>query len=547
MGRHANALARDGAWSVRLMVVMAVSMAAARVWLSYCWVLQQVWWAPADDGLFAREAIGGAVHDQLTMAKRPGYTWFLRIVHASHMPLTVWIACVWAAAALAVAWAVWRIGNRRRLPVAVAFILTLWCPVGFDSQIGQRAYRGSVLSPAVLLLAAGLVAAFAARGWVERLAFSTVAGVAAGCVWLMKEDALWIVPMTAVALLACLVRSLTGRQHRLLMAVALLPALLLPAGADAAARQYELHAHGVAMLDTRTEGELAAFAGRVYRIESPDRTYKRWTTDDALDKALNAAPDLEPLRPYLMEGMYRINHGDDKGIWGDYLTWQLRYAITAAAGGRWPSETSLQSRFANANRLLDEAEERGDFTYDDGPSPGTLVSPLPWETIRSRVLPAVAPAMAQNVWPTSWTAPRLDDHDVGTGDGALVKARYLEYVNEDERPQRHVTAAVWTMRAWRVLAVSAALWALAGTAAALRRLRAEAFVALAFTVYAVLYTFAECWFLVFLDGGEIWTYVVGNTMPLVVVSLAVGMALPGRCTPGGRHTLGVGRHREPVR
>lgn len=357
MGRHIGS--RDiKHYEAAALLLVSVLMCFARVYLSYSWRVSQSWWASADDGLMVREAIGSAPADQLTMSKRPGYPMFLRLVHFSHIPLTVVIALCWILAALCLAWAVWRISGGA-VRTFVAFTLALWCPVGFDARIGQTAYRGSIISPSVLILAASLTAVFASCFWAERLVWSVVAGVSACFIWLAKEDSLWIVPMVFVALVACAIRVLTDGQRRTLGVVVLLPVLLLPVSGDAVMRMRNERNWGVPMLETRTEGELAGFASRIYRIESQDRTYKRWSPDDAIDKALRAAPELERLRPYLMHGMYRETMGDDKGIYGDYLTWQLRSAITQANDGKWPFEADLQREFASANRKGEQETGRG--------------------------------------------------------------------------------------------------------------------------------------------------------------------------------------------
>lgn len=517
-------------WVAASVVAYIVLSAIMRVWLSYSWNINQPYWAPADDGLVVREAIGG-VNDYLTITKRPGFSLFLKIVHLSHVPLTIWIAAAWIAAALALAWTVQRICGRW-LVTAIAFTLAVWCPVGFDAQIGQRAYRGSILSPAVLLLAAALVAMFVARSWVSRLAWALIVGITTGWIWLAKEDSLWIIPMVLVACIACVIKTLTSRERRIAGVLVLLPVLLIPVAGDMAARARSEHFWGVNLLETRTEGELAGFVSRVYRIEAPNRTYKRWSPDTAIDQALKAAPELENLRPYLMAGMYRENHGDDLGIWGDYLTWQLRYAISSANGDQWPSQADLQQLFARANQQLDDAAARGEITYDQRFTPGKLVAPISWDDVRDRVLPLVGPAMLQTLIPREWQAPIVDTRPITTARAQEVKDTYLAYINENERPQRHLWAATVIERGWVVLAVVGALCAVVGALLGMIRRHAEAFIAVAFALYALVYVAAECWFLVFLDGDLIWVYAVANAQPLVVA--AVGVALAAGCMPRAR-------------
>ncbi|PST47612.1 hypothetical protein COO72_12125 [Bifidobacterium callitrichos] len=509
-----------------VLVLLGLLMCAARVFLSYSWRIAQAWWAAADDGLMVREAIGQTPADQLTLAKRPGYPMFLRLVHFSHVPLTVVIALCWIAAALCLAWVVWRIGGGR-IATFVAFTLALWCPVGFDARIGQVAYRGSIIAPSVLVLAASLTAMFVSRSWLERLLWAVAAGSSSAFIWLAKEDSLWIVPMIAVALVACIIRSLTVERRKVLGVIVVLPALVLPIVGDAVMRLRAERDWGVAMLDTRTEGELAGFASRIYRIKSSNRTYKRWSPDDAIDKALRAAPELESLRPYLMHGMYRETMGDGKGIYGDHIMWQLRSAITQANGNQWPSETDLQRIFAQANKELDAAEERGDFEYDGGFSPSRLAPPLTLDDLTDHVLPNVMPTMLQTLVPREWRPPMVHTRVPPDQYEEARKVRYIAYINEYDHPQRFVPAATWIERGWSAMAVVCALWALVGLAAGLRRLDPSAFIALAFVLYAAMYTFAECWFLEWLPEG-IWQYVVANTQPMMVVAIGIGTALTMR-------------------
>lgn len=516
-------------WSTTFRVAFwssIVIMCVARVWLSYSWGVNAMWWATADDSLLIREAIGDTPADDLTMSKRPGFSFLLRLFHASHIPYTIIVALVWIIVAAVFAWSI-HLLNGSLLAVWVSFILALWCPMGFDGEIGLRVYRGSILSPALLLCVASMIAMFASCVWWERILWASITGLSAGWLWLAKEDSSWIIPMLLVAVIATAIRVMMSSHRRVAVILVLLPAILIPVAGDLACRWRNERNWGVSMLDTRTEGALAGFVERLYRIESPNRTYKRWTTNDAIHVAIRVDPELKPLEPYLMNGYYRTIMGDDKGIYGDYITWELRSSILQANNNRWPGESALQDQFSRANHLLDEAVTRGEYRYDMRFSPSKLAAPIGWNDIRERVLPRIMPVLFQSIWPTQWTAPYHDTQPVNNANEASWKAEFLSYINESERPQRYVRVATWAMEGWRLLTIICIAFSLAGVVLGIKRRQYGAFLSLAFLTYALIYIAAESWFLVFRDGlGKgtgLYMYVDSNVMPLMIT--AIGLAL----------------------
>lgn len=517
------------------------AVAVLRAWLSYGWQINQPWWAGADDGLLIREAIGLAKPDQLTLAKRPGYVVFLRAVHWSHLPLSVVVALFWILAACMAAWMLWRL-TRNPMTMLAAYLIVLWCPMGFDNDVGQRAYRGSILTPMILMLAIALVCLFWAAEWWGRLAWASMSGLSGSFIWLLKEDSLWIFPLLGAGVIATVARLLTRRQLTVLTVLTILPALLLPALGDSVVRWRNQRDYGVSLLDTRTEGQLAGFAQRVYRIKTPDHSYRLWAPDTAINLAIDNTTDLEPLRTYLLHGMYRDGY-ETNGIRGDYLTWQLRYAIQEAYG-EWPPEENLQRMFTKANMQLDESVQRGRIAYDTRWSPSPLASPLDWADIIRRVMPQTGRAMLQTVWPYQWRAPQAESRQPASQYEHDLHDQFLDYLNETERPVRHAIVARWLVRAWKAGMVALAVWMLAAIALAVVRRRSLVLIGVGVVLYGALYAFFAAWFLVFLNGDGMWMYVVANIMPLTVVGVltVIGFAMAKPAPTPPRRVRKVGRH-----
>ena len=177
-----------------------------------------------DDGLFI--ALGRSLanghwlgpYSQMTLAKGPGYPFFLALNSWSGLPVSVAHAIFHCAAASLFGWAIARVSGSKGLGWVV-FCLTLWHPLFFTRRVVREAiYTGQIL----LVFGGALYSLFATTTEPRRLIGAATTGLLLGWCWLTREEGSLLVP--GLAMLAGLAylpatRSLQARRVTAILAV----------------------------------------------------------------------------------------------------------------------------------------------------------------------------------------------------------------------------------------------------------------------------------------------------------------------------------------
>ncbi len=152
--------------------------------------------ASYDDALFIRHALNLiqghwlGPYDNLTLAKGPGYTFFLAAGFGLGLPVTLTQPLLYALACLAVTLAVTQLTRVTWLPVLLYAVL-LWHP----AMLPLRVIRDSIYGAQTLLICAGILMLIVAlRQGRSRPWLALGCGALFGWFCLTREEAIWLVP-----------------------------------------------------------------------------------------------------------------------------------------------------------------------------------------------------------------------------------------------------------------------------------------------------------------------------------------------------------------
>lgn len=195
----------------RLWLAATLSLTVAKLWLSRGQGVYAIGGAGHDDRLFielAQHLVRGewlGSYNELTLAKGPFYPLFIAAAFLIGLPLFlaqhIFYAAACGAFVRALRPAITSAGVRFGI-----FALLLWNPMTYDGPSMGRVLRQHVYGPLGLMILAGLVALYLRRSESVRRQWpwAVLAGAAAGCFYLTREESLWIIPSVALLGGACL-------------------------------------------------------------------------------------------------------------------------------------------------------------------------------------------------------------------------------------------------------------------------------------------------------------------------------------------------------
>jgi hypothetical protein len=195
----------------RLWLAAALVLTVAKLWLSRGQGVYAIGGAGHDDRLFielAQHLVRGdwlGPYNELTLAKGPFYSLFIAAAFVLGLPLFLAQHVFYAAACGAFVRAL-RPATASAGVRFTIFAFLLWNPMTYDGPSMGRVLRQHVYGPLGLLILAGLVALYLRRSEPVRRQWpwAVLAGAAAGCFHLTREESLWFAPSVALLGGACL-------------------------------------------------------------------------------------------------------------------------------------------------------------------------------------------------------------------------------------------------------------------------------------------------------------------------------------------------------
>jgi len=344
-------VARGRAALLRLMTLRRVVWVEAIAFLIYALHQPVVLFADAqrDDAYFSRSAesiMAGhwlGPYNDVTLIKGPAFTYFLVLNKFVGLPVTASLALLQIAAALAIAWALFRVLKPSQGWLLLTFTVLLWSP----GVVPTRVIRDAFVPQLLILAIAVLIAALFARTRTRTMLLALPAGLLIGLFWIAREDSVWVVP--GVLLLMIVGGWGVWRRGRAQWARAaicigvVIGAAAVPELATAAmnAKQY-----GVFPVINYTGASFQDALSQLDRIEVGPEIWRVPVSHEALEAAYAASPALADLKPYLDKTTpWWAAHACDPAqgpcvdIRGGWFPWALREAAESAGHFSSLSET----------------------------------------------------------------------------------------------------------------------------------------------------------------------------------------------------------------
>lgn len=315
-----------------------------------------------------------------SLVKTMGYPIFLDFVYLTGLPYSIVLTFVWIVASI-LAVKICKFITQNNWLLMFVYLFVLFTPAAFDSWIGTRLYRNSIIAPFVFICFELMILILFSTVKNKEISAKDILcqniflGIFFIFSYYIKEDGLWLLPCLILTILTVIlisvIRYIKQKQERKkgrfirLIAAFLIPIIIFMVGTNIY-KSINYHYFGVAEINTRTEGELGRFAANVYKIKSDNRTIMVWAPYDAIEKAFEASKTLNQypnLEYQIFHTPWFNNDIIANPIPGDFLTWVLRTALSNA--GIWQSEKQVSDLFKQVNNELETAFETGALEKDN--------------------------------------------------------------------------------------------------------------------------------------------------------------------------------------
>ena len=387
-------------YSFRPWLWAGVALTLVKLWLTRGQPLFANGAALHDDHLFVELAghlLNGewlGPYNQMTLAKGPFFAFCMAVNFWLGLPLGLTQHLAYATACAVLVLALWP-WLRHRATALLAYALLLWNPMSFA---GANLSQQIIAAPLVLLGLAGLIALYARRHerFRRQAPWAVLGGASFGCLWLTREDAVWLLPSVGVLVLAYLwdlPRTWRKRTAATLSTVGfVLAAAALPVGTVCALNAYYYGWFGTVEFHAP---EFQNAYGALLRVQvGPEIPYVP-ITHQMREAIYPLSPACAELRPYF-EGTIGTQWADeesfpatDRQIRGGWFVWALRDTVVAAGHGH-----SAKEAMAFYQRMADEINSACDRGL------------LPSRPRRSGFFPPVTPEFSRRLRPDSWRFAR---------------------------------------------------------------------------------------------------------------------------------------------
>lgn len=309
--------------------------------------------------------------NHLSLVKTMSYPIFLRLVHLTGLSYTIVLSIVWILSAILVVKMLSYITKNKFFLIFV-YLFVLFTPSAFESWIGTRLYRNSIIAPFVLILFTIMLIIVFKLLVNDEVTAKKIIGIniSLGFVfsfsYYIKEDGIWLLfclILEVLVSIGIIIYKCKNKSFVLILTLCL-PLLIFILNTNIY-KSINYHYFGVYETNTRTEGELGKFVNNVYKIYSDNRTAFVWAPYDAIEKAFSASETLSKYPKLLEEILNTPWFGDIKQnpIRGDFLTWVLRNALIDT--GLWQSEKQVSDLFHQVNIELKNAFANGILKKDN--------------------------------------------------------------------------------------------------------------------------------------------------------------------------------------
>ncbi len=363
------------------LVALVATLVAASLWLPAGLPLVALADFVHDDALYVK--LGGHLaraewlgpYDESTLAKGPGFPFFVALAYRAHLPLLLAGRVLFAVASGLFVLALLPLFRRRGVP------LLLFASLLFNPVVVTRAAR-EIVYPSLTLLAlagaAGLFLSFPVSRS-RAVAWSALCGLALGALWLTREEGIWIAPAVGSLLAATILRTVItrggNRQLGEAVCLAALPAGILGVSLVAVALVNLLVYGAFTVRESTSEPFLSAY-GSLVRIRSLPPVPRVPASREQRLRAYSQSPALRTLEPHLEGEVGRRFIAASEALMpearGEIGAGWLQFALreSAAKTGRYRDARTAAAFWRQVARELDDACDRGRLAC--GPNPRSM-------------------------------------------------------------------------------------------------------------------------------------------------------------------------------
>ena len=321
-------------WLTILIAVLAVVMKLILAWGQYATIYPPL--APIDDNLMftaAQNIVAGnwlGEYGWLTISKHMFFAVWLAFLHIIKVPYLVGNMFLWATASAFATKALKPIldKNWHRL---FLFLGLLYNPA-MSAQYATRIYRDSIFPSLCLMFFAGVIAVGLRyreniKSWIG---WMVLYGVSFGCIYLCREDGMWIIPFFMAAFVIVTVLLVIEKSKHILskMVCMLLPFVISASIIGGYCYMNYIH-YGRFIVSDFTSSEFKAAYGALASLEQDDWHPLVSVPGDVREDVYNVSPAFALVEDELNSDWYHQRYVNP--TLGDYgsgsMYWALREAV----------------------------------------------------------------------------------------------------------------------------------------------------------------------------------------------------------------------------
>ena len=149
---------------------------------------------------------------QTTLAKGPFYPFFIASLRFLGVPLLLGQNILYVLAVSAICWSLHPILKKRWLTFLL-FVILMFQPAGFESDVTARVIRAGVSVSLTLLILAGLIRAFVSPlRPLNSIVLGSATGLFIAAFWMNREDNIWLIPAVIILLTGIWIRAFIQRK-----------------------------------------------------------------------------------------------------------------------------------------------------------------------------------------------------------------------------------------------------------------------------------------------------------------------------------------------
>ncbi len=349
--------------------------------------------APIDDHLMTTAAMNIVKgnwlgeYTYLTISKHAFFAVWLAFLHVIKMPYLVGNMLLWAAASLSAVMALKPV-FRKNWHILFTFLGLLYNPAA-SAQYATRIYRDAIFPSLCLMFIAGITAVGlrykeSVKKW---LGWMVLYGASFGCIYLCREDGMWIIPFFAAAFVIVTILLFTEKvKGKYIKIIAMALPFVISAGIIGGYCHMNEKFYGRFIVSDFTSAEFKSAYGALTSLEQDNWHPMVAVPEDVREDVYREVGVFTPVKkalqkPLLVNGYYNETIGD---FASGAFYWALREALSDL--GVYDTPQTAQRYYESLTSEIQQAVNEGRLKTTNGKT-----------TLRKSVTPPIKPEYVPDV------------------------------------------------------------------------------------------------------------------------------------------------------